>query len=308
MEDIFLTFCEMKLDKLFEETPTSFKVFAFVLEAIILYILGLGIAHYLGYGMDVERIFLGLGWVILLQLSGFFLSRLYAVNPYTQAKENQRNFPTDPRVSQPFILATAFLASFASLSVLFIAKGYLTPQLFFIMIIGVLGMLILSLPRIREVFNGFHEVILSFLMTFFVPLLGFENIAQNAHRLILMIGLPIFALRLAAVLGYELSTYAKDIKYLIPTLLVRVGWQNGMFFHNLLILFAFLVLVLAVVFGLPLGIALPAISGLILGILQIWNVRKITEGKKPNWSGLIIGDFSLYILVVYFLAYSFWVR
>jgi len=145
-------------------------------------------------------------------------------------------------------------------------------------------------------------------MTFFIPLFGFESQSQDIHRLILMIALPLFSLRMSAILTYELSTYADDIKSLKPTLLIRIGWQNGMFLHNALILFAFLLIALAVVFGLPLPIALPSMSALILGILQIWNMHKIAEGKKPNWRAMMVGDLSLYLLVIYFLAYSFWVR
>ncbi|MGB9669068.1 MAG: hypothetical protein ACPL0B_01655 [Anaerolineales bacterium] len=281
---------------------------AFVAEAIILFILGLGVAHYLGYSLEWEPFFLALGWTILLQLSGIFL--LQATPPPLNLSKNHTSNEgfSNSKLSQSLLLAIALLASLASLTVLFIAKGYISSQILFIMFSGVVGMMFLSLSPFKETLHGFHEVLLSILMTFFIPLFGFESQSQDIHRLILMIALPLFSLRMSATLTYELSTYTNDIKKLNPTLLIRIGWQNGMFLHDALILFSFLLIALAVIFGLPLPIALPSMSALILGLLQIWNMRKIAEGKKPNWRAMIIGDFSLYLLVIYFLAYSFWVR
>lgn len=281
---------------------------AFVGETLILFLLGLGVAHYLGYSLDWEQSFLALGWTILLQLSGIFLRQSVPARNSLMKNPSPKNGLANSKLSQPLLLSIALLASLASLTVLFLAKGYLTQQIFFIMFFGVAGMLFLSLSPFRDILNGFHEIVVSILMTLFIPLFGFESQAHDIHRLLLMIGLPLFSLRISAILAYELSTYASDIKALNPTLLVRIGWQNGMFLHNLLILFSFLLIVLAVIFGMPLPIALPTMSAMILGILQIWNMRKIAEGRKPNWRALIIGDFSLYALVIYFLAYSFWVR
>lgn len=281
---------------------------AFVAEAVVLFILGLGVAHYLGYALDWELSFLALGWTILLQLSGIFLRQSAAPSVNVSNKQTSNNGISNSKLSQPFLLAIALLASLSSLTVLFLAKGFITEQILFIMFAGVVGMVFLSISPLKDTLNGFHEVLLSILMTFFIPLFGFESQSRDIHRLILMIALPLFSLRMSAILTYELSTYASDLKTLNPTLLLRIGWQNGMFLHNALILFGFLLIALAVIFGLPIPIALPSMSVLLLGILQIWNMRKISEGKKPNWLALIIGDFSIYLLVIYFLAYSFWVR
>ncbi len=281
---------------------------AFVAEAMVLFLLGLGVAHYLGYSLAWEPSFLALGWTILLQLSGIFLRQSSSTPVNLPKNQSHTNNPSDSMLSQSLLLAIALLASLASLTVLFLAKKFINAQTFFIMFSGVVGMLFLSVSPFKETLHGFHEVIVSILMTFFIPLFGFESQSQDIHRLILMIALPLFSLRMSAILTYELSTYADDIKSLKPTLLIRIGWQNGMFLHNALILFAFLLIALAVVFGLPLPIALPSMSALILGILQIWNMHKIAEGKKPNWRAMMVGDLSLYLLVIYFLAYSFWVR
>jgi 1,4-dihydroxy-2-naphthoate octaprenyltransferase len=85
-----------------------------------------------------------------------------------------------------------------------------------------------------------------------------------------------------------------------------LGWQRGMGLHNLLILFAFLILGVAVVLGLPFQIVWPAFLGLPIGIFQIWQVTRIMEGAKPRWRLLEITALASFSLVAYLLAFSFW--
>ena len=69
-----------------------------------------------------------------------------------------------------------------------------------------------------------------------------------------------------------------DIRAGKRTLLVRMGWMRGMTLHNILILGAYLTLGAAVIFGLEFYIALPALLTLPLGLLQIWQMRRIADG------------------------------
>ncbi len=80
------------------------------------------------------------------------------------------------------------------------------------------------------------------------------------------------------MLAFELPDYASDLKYQKRTLMVRLGWQRSMNLHNYLILGAYLLLGLAVAFGMPFFIALPAFLTLPLGLLQIWQMRRIADG------------------------------
>jgi hypothetical protein len=49
-------------------------------------------------------------------------------------------------------------------------------------------------------------------------------------------------------------------------------------------------------------------AALVVGTWQIWSMRRIAQGVKPNWRGLIWGGAALYGLVIYLYAYSFWIR
>jgi 1,4-dihydroxy-2-naphthoate octaprenyltransferase len=110
------------------------------------------------------------------------------------------------------------------------------------------------------------------------------------------------------VIAFGLSDFGKDIKSNNPTLLVRMGWRDGMNLHNLLILSAYLLLGLATTFGLPVLITFPAILPLPLGLLQIWQMIRIGTGAKPNWRLLHINAVALFTATVYLLTFGFWTR
>jgi 1,4-dihydroxy-2-naphthoate octaprenyltransferase len=110
------------------------------------------------------------------------------------------------------------------------------------------------------------------------------------------------------MLAFELPDYANDLKYEKLTLMVRIGWERGIAVHNILILVAFLLIGLAMLFGFPLIIALPALFSLPLGLFQIWYVNRIADGAKPNWNILVLLAVLVFGVTAYLLAFSFWTR
>ena len=81
-----------------------------------------------------------------------------------------------------------------------------------------------------------------------------------------------------------------------------------MLMHNIFILFAFLILGLASFIGLPTKVAYPAFLAFPLGLLQIWQMRRIAIGLKPNWKALTLGAVALFGVMSYMLTFSFWMR
>ncbi len=78
--------------------------------------------------------------------------------------------------------------------------------------------------------------------------------------------------------------------------------------HNVLILSAYFLLGLAMFFSLPLAIALPAFLTLPIGLLQIWQMRRIAAGVAPNWRALTLTGLALFASMAYLLAFAFWTR
>jgi hypothetical protein len=91
-------------------------------------------------------------------------------------------------------------------------------------------------------------------------------------------------------------------------MMVRAGWERGMFLHNLLIMAGFILLGAGVIFGLPFAIAIPGLLPLPVGLFQIWMMNRIAGGAKPNWFMLTFTAVALYTCMAYLLAFAFWTR
>lgn len=284
----------------------------FLLGAALLYALGVGVARYLGAGIDWNTYFLGQAWVSMLQLSTHFLNEYYN-SPADQANPNRTLFSGGSGAIGPGKLtrrtallgAMACLAVVASLTVMLIQTRPV-PATYLIMALAFLGAFFYSTPPVSLERTGYGELITSILVAYLVPAFGFLLQAGELHRLLAMATLPLAVLHLAMLLAFELPDYATDIKYEKRTLLVRLGWQNGMFLHNLLILSAFLILGIALVSGLPSFAALPAFLPFPLGLLQIWQMRRISQGFKPNWNALTLNAVALFAATAYMVAFAFW--
>jgi len=285
----------------------------FLLGGALVYATGVGIARYLGTPVDWGLYLLGQAWVTLLQLSTHFLNEYFdseadADNP------NRTPFSGGsgalgsgelPR-STALVAAYACLALVASLTVLLIRDGHLSPPLVLIMVLGVLGAMLYSTPPVRLATTGYGELTTSILVANLVPAFAFILQTGELHRLVAMTTFPLTALHLAMMLAFELPDYASDIKHEKRTLMVRLGWQLGMQLHNLLILTAYLLFGLALFFDLPSFVVWPTLLGLPFGLLQIWQMRRIAEGARPNWTALTLVPVALFAFTTYLVTFAYW--
>jgi len=287
----------------------------FLLGAALLYALGAGIARYLGSPIHWGAYFLGQFWVTFLQLAAHYL------NEYYDASSDRQNPNRTPfsggsgvvgmdRLSRQTVLlaAAASLVAGATVTVLMMRILGLSSALLFLMLLAFLGAVFYSMPPLRLVTSGFGELTTSILVANLLPAFAFLLQRGDLHRLVAMTTFPLTALHLAMMLAFELPDYAADLRHNKRTLMVRIGWQNGMTLHNALILFAFLLLSLSIAWGMPLAIGLPAFIPLPLGLLQIWQMRRIAGGGKPNWTALTLSALVLFAATAYLLALAYWTR
>ncbi len=287
----------------------------FLLGAVLLYALGAGIARYLGVAIDWGLYLLGQAWVMTLQLSAHYLNEYFDATRDVQ--NSNRTFisggsgtvgPGKLSRNTPLIAAATTLTFTASLTVVLSEQISLTPVLILLWLISVLAAIFYSTPPVQLASTGYGELTTSILVANLVPAFAFLLQYGNLHRLLAMSTFPLTALHLAMMMSFEFPDYATDIKYKKQTLLLRLGWKNGMALHNLLILIGFLILGMAAVFGLPTTIALPAFLPLPLGILQIWQMRNIAAGAKPNWRTLTLNAVVVFASTAYLLTFAFWTR
>jgi 1,4-dihydroxy-2-naphthoate octaprenyltransferase len=281
---------------------------------ILTYWLGAGIAKYLGETIDADDYLLGQAWVIALLLGGVYLDRYYAGLSEPAGTRNNPHSGEEDKESQGInpvnllVAGAAALAAAASLTVLILERTRPSPPVLLIMGLAFLAVIAYAVPPLRLVWSGYGELVAAFLIANLTPALSFLFQTGELHRLLAMSTFPLTALCMAAFLVFQLSEYLEELKSNRRTLLVRLGWQRGMVFHNAMILVAFLLMALALTFRLPLFIGLPAFLSLPLGVLQIWQMRRIADGAKPNWQSLRLTAIVLFATTAYLTAYAYWTR
>jgi 1,4-dihydroxy-2-naphthoate octaprenyltransferase len=287
----------------------------FLVGGVLVYALGAGIARYLGTPIDWGLYVLGQIFVTTMQLSAHYLNE-YFDSPADRDNPNRTPFSGgsgavgEGKLSRETVMWASLttLTILASLTVVLINVAPVSPLLISIVVLAFLGSFFYSVPPVRFAHSGYGELTTSILVANLVPIFAFVLQYQELHRLLVMSTFPLTSLHLAMMIVFEFPDYLNDIKHDKLTLLVRVGWQRGMVLHNILILSAFLLLGLAATFGFPLAIVLPAFIPLPLGLLQIWQMRRIGAGAKPNWTTMGLTAVVLFASVTYLLAFTFWTR
>jgi len=287
----------------------------FLLGGFLVYGLGVGIARYLGTPIDWGLYFIGQAFVTTMQLSAQYLNEYFDA-PADQDNQNRTPFSGGSgaigkgKLSRDTVLWAALtaLTILAALTVLLISVVPLTPLLVTIVVLAFAGSFFYSTPPVQLSKSGYGELTTSILVANLVPIFAFALQTGELHRLLVMSTFPLTALHLAMMIVFEFPDYLNDLKYEKFTMLVRLGWERGMVVHNILVLTAFLLLGLAATFRLPLPIVLPALIPLPLGLLQIWQMRRISAGGKPNWTTMAFTAVVLFGSVTYLLAFTYWTR
>jgi len=274
-----------------------------LLGGVLLYSLGVGIAHYLGIPIDYGKYTLGQIWIILIQLSSMYLNQYFETSKNTR-KMNLKEIPHN----RSFTASIVVLTVTASATVLLIRYGDLVPATLLVMALAFLGAFFYATPPIRLRNSPYGELINAILLSNLVPALAFTLQTDELHRMLAMSTFPLTPLYLALAISSEYPHYGNDLINKKQTILTRLGWENGMRLHNMLIITAFLLLALAVVFGMPFRNALPVFFVIPLGFFQIWYLGHIASGASPNWKALTVLGVLLYGIPAYLLSFTFWIR
>lgn len=278
-----------------------------------MYALGVGVADFQGTQINWGVYLLGQAWGTLIQLSTHYLNE-YFDSPGDIANPNRTLFsggsgaigPGKLTRSTALWAAITCLAIVASLTVLLIQFANLNPVTLLIMLAIFLGSFFYAVPPVRLESTGYGELTTSIIVANLGP--AFAYLLQEGHwsNLLAMVTFPLTTLHMAMLLTFEFPDYATDLKYQKNTLLVRLGWQNGLKMHNAMIVISYLLFGLSILQGLSLSIALPVFLTLPLGGLQIWSMNRIAAGAKPNWLSLTFVGLLLFGLASYFLAFALW--
>ena len=278
-----------------------------VIFAALTYILGAGIARYLGISQGVAVFWLGLGGILLAQLSMGLLAE--ALRPVEQPSENDENRPERVNLRNAALLVSlGALAAMAVIAILLSWQGALTPVTILFLGLSLLIVLAYAVPPLRLVDAGFGEFTLAVHIAMVAPALGFVLQQGEYHRLVGIVSFPLTLLALAYFLVLDFPTFAADEKYDRRTLLRSMGWQRAVPLHHGLLLGAYILLAGALLFGLAWGLIWPSFLTLPFAVLQIFWLRNISLGAKPIWPLLTVNALAVFGLTAYLLTFAFWLR
>lgn len=295
------------------QKPNLFTQFFQILKisdivlAMLFYILGAGIVRMNGAVISWFGFFIGLICVLAIFSAMPFLesrfSRIqYSVIPDKNGSRRSLTSTNQLQIGLGFLAITAFFIVFLSVRQgLSISAGLI----FFLIFLLILFMVV---PPIRLIQKGLAEVPFAILVGNLVP--GFAYFLQTSEysRNLLSVTLPLTLLILANRLAISLENYEKNPDLLRKTMMESIGWRRGISFHNLIIFAAFLLMVIFGIIGQPWKLTWPGLLVLPLGIYEIWQLWKISQGAKPHWRILKLTSFGMIFLAAYFISLTAWIR
>ena len=278
-----------------------------LLLAALTYLLGASISAYLGKSFQNLTFLLGLGGVVLAQLSMNLLAE--AFRPHNEPMiEGETPAQKEALRSNLLYISYAALTACAMIAfLLYINQGLNLPTFIFLLLSLVLVVLY-AVPPLRLLDRGFGELALAAHMAYVIPSIGFLLQAKENHRLLIMIAIPLTALTLAYFLILNFTSFPSDQKYQRATLLRRLGWESAVPLHHSLIIFAYVIFICSPIFGYSFLLIWPAFLTLPFAILQILLLRHISLGGKPSWTLLTTTALAVFGLTAYFLTLTFWLR
>lgn len=279
----------------------------YLLLAAVTYVLGTGIARYLGHPQVPTVFWLGLGGVLLAQASMSLLVEVFrpANEPIIQgetAADRKAVYDAALYVSIGSLAAASFVA------VLLFKDGHLSPAAIAFMALSLATLILYSVPPLRLLDKGFGELLLALHLGYILPSIGFLLEAGDYHRLLNAAAIPLTFLAFAGFLALDFPSYADDLKYGRSTLLVHIGWERAVPLHHGLIIAGYVLLGMAPLLGFSLSVLWPAFLTIPFAILQIFWLRNIAMGAPPIWGVLSANAISIFGLTAYFLMIAFWLR
>jgi 1,4-dihydroxy-2-naphthoate octaprenyltransferase len=275
--------------------------------AVLTYVLGAGIARYLGISHNLAVFWLGLGGVALAQISMGLLAEAHRSVEQPSDNDEHRAERVNLR-NTALNISFGALGALALIAILLSREGALSPVAMLFLGLSLVLVLAYAVPPLRLVDAGYGEFLLAVHIAMIAPALGFVLQHGEYHRLVAIVSFPLTLLALAYFLILDFPSFAADEKFDRRTLLRSMGWQRAVPLHHILVLAAYFLLASALLFGLAWGLVWPAFLTLPFALLQIYWLRNISQGARPIWSLLTVNALAVFGLTAYLLTFAFWLR
>lgn len=274
--------------------------------AALTYGFGASIADYLGKPFLANSFWLGLLVVLLAQAAMSLLAEVFRLD-VEPLLENETRRARQSLRNNALYISIAFIATITFIGFYLFNRALLPLSSFLFLLLLLVILLVYSLPPFRFVNRGAGEFLLAVQLAYVVPSFAFTLQTGGTHRL-LALTIPLTFLAFAYFVSQNFQSFAQDQKLNRVTFLTRLGWERVVPLHHLFVLLAFLLFAASPLLGLSLSLIWSLILIFPFALFQIYLLRNISLGAKPNWSLLHATALAVFGLATYFLAATFWIR
>lgn len=286
----------------------------FLLNSLGLFALGVMVARYQGYRIEIAPFLLGQVCLAALQLMSIYL------NEYWDEDADRHNafrtwFSGGSGVLPEGALArsTVFVAAMGALAIglasgiALLAQQANKPALWIVLLLIFLGLFFQSNRPVALISSGYGEFTTSIVFAGLMPAFGHLVFADQVSGLVLLATAPLVVLHAAMLIAFSLPDVESDAKAEKRTLAVRLGQESAASLHNALLVLALLLAAAGSFLGLPSQVAVSVAFIAPIAVLQIITLRRFRAGQPASFSQLTLLAALIYGLSVYLTAFSFWV-
>jgi len=277
-----------------------------LLLAALTYAFGVSLADYLGRPFLAISFWLGLFAVLLAQSTMNLLAEVFRLDTEPLQEDETR---TKRRILRNNVLYTslACIVVVALTAYILFVSNLLPFPAFSFLLFSIALILAYSIPPLRFVNRGMGEFLLAIHLAYVIPSFAFTLQASGTHRF-LALAIPLTFLAFAYFIALDFKSFAQDQKFNRITFLIRLGWERVVPLHHIFIILAYLLFFALPAFGLSLSLIWPVFLTFPFALFQIYQLRNIALGAKPNWTLLHATSLAVFVLTAYFLAITFWTR
>jgi len=274
--------------------------------AALTYFFGASLADYLGKPFRADSFWLGFGMILLLQIAMNLLPEVY--RPHNEPLlENETRADKITLRNNALYISMAALASIAVIAYILYNTNHLPASSFFFLLFSIILIIINATPPFRLVNRGFGEILLAVQLAYAYPSIAFTLRTGTTHPF-LALTLPLTFLAFSFFIVLDFQAFAQDQKYQRVTFLTRLGWERVVPLHHIFVLFAYIFMLAMPAVNISLNLLAPAFLTFPFALYQIYQLRNIALGTKPNWLLLNATALGVFGLTVYFLTFTFWTR
>lgn len=277
-----------------------------LLLATLTYTFGASIADYLGKPFLAAPFWLGLLIVLLAQTTMSLLAEVFRLDAELLL-ENETRAKRQIRRNNLLYTSLACIVVIALAAYILFINNSLPLSSFLFLLLSLAIILTYAIPPFRFVNRGGGEFLLAVHLAYIIPSIAFTLQADETHRF-LALAVPLTLLAFSYFIMRDFQSFAQDQKYNRVTFLTRLGWERVAPLHHLFVLLAYFLFTMSPLFGSSLSLIWPVFLTLPFALFQIFLLRNISLGAKPNWTLLHATALAVFGLAVYFLTLTFWLR